>query len=105
MPTKDPRKELILFLEEHPEYYPVIRSALYIRILKWLSGKARTMTDIESHFLNIDREDLEMIIDSLLGLGLVTEIKTPTTIVYYLNNEGKELLEKFKNAKQKFKIA
>ena len=105
MPPVSPREEFLNYIQDHPEYYPILQSKIFITVLEFLSEKAKPLQDIEAQFSNIEREDLDLVLNSLIKLKIVSRVTGPAQIIYYTNENGKELLKKFKKASEHFKIA
>lgn len=105
MPKAGPRKEFLNYIQNHPEYYPILQSKIFIQVLKLLARKAKPLQGIQSQFPKIERGDLDLVLNSLITLNLVAEVTAQTRVVYYTTENGRELLKKFKRAREHFKIA
>ncbi len=97
-------KEFIRYIEDHPEYYPVTHADIYLKILKNLEKAAKTQNELNSHFPVISREDLELIILSLMRLKLLDKLKTATKLMYYVTEDGKELISEADKIKSALKV-
>jgi len=97
-------KEFIRYIEDHPEYYPVTQADIYLKILKNLKKAAKTLDELNSGFPVISREDLELIILSLVRLRLLDRLKTATKLMYYVTEEGKGLIAEVDKIKSALKV-
>ena len=95
-------EEYMLFLEEHPELHSLTKSGLYLSVILFLAKQGKTMIEIMRSFPSIEEEDVELIVKSLISVGAVKKINALGKEVYYAEDIGKELLEKYNNAKKDF---
>ncbi len=105
MPGISPREEFLNYIQNHPEYYSVLKSKVFIQLLEFLAKQAKPLQDIQSQFPTVERKDLDLVLNSLISLSLVSKIESQNQIIYYTSENGRELLKKFKRAKEHFKIA
>ncbi|MFH1256155.1 MAG: hypothetical protein V1494_02575 [Candidatus Diapherotrites archaeon] len=90
----------VVFLEEHPEWYPIVSSSIYLLILNFIAQSPKSLTDIQSKYLNIEQKDIQLVVQSLVSLKLVSEIKTTAQLLFKANDNGMLLLQRLKDAKQ-----
>jgi hypothetical protein len=101
----DSREELVIFLEQHPECYPIMKSALFIELLSYLEKQASTIEQLSVRFRSIEEKDIEQIVLALKSLNVVSQTQTPnTSMLFYANDAGRELLQKYRKAKKEFKV-
>jgi predicted transcriptional regulator len=98
----DPQEELVLFLEENPELYEVMKSKLFMNILAALMKKPSTLHGLAERFPRIEMRDLEEIVDLLYHLQLLEKIEAGAVIVYHVSEKGKAFLTKYMKTEQEF---
>ena len=96
------QEEFILFLEEYPELHPLTKSRLCMSFIETLARQGKTRTEISRSFSTMEKKDLDLILDSLLKLGVVKKIRAAKKVVYYTDSLGKTLLEKYYKARKQF---
>ncbi len=98
------RDEWILFLEKNPEFHELTKSSLYISIMDLLGKGSLNIDKIHSSFPRIESKDLDLIVDSLVKLKLVSRVRFGANIVYTLTSLGRKLLRIYRKAREGFKI-
>ncbi|GEM_PF-2226025 len=93
---------MVGFLEQHPAYYAIMKSALFVRILKSLAEKAKNMLVLRRAFPSIEQEDLMTILEMFIDLGVVSYIDAGSNRFYYANDKGKEFLEIYNATRERF---
>lgn len=101
-PHDEKQDAMVGFLEQHPAYYTIMKSALFIRILRSLSGKAKNMLMLKQSFPSIEQEDLMTIIEMFIDLGVVSYIDAGSNRFYYANSKGKEFLSVYDATRERF---
>ncbi len=94
--------EMVGFLEQHPAYYAIMKSALFVRILKSLSGKAKNVLMLKRSFPSIEHEDLMAILEMFIELGVVSYLDAGSNRFYYTNSKGKEFLSIYDATRKRF---
>jgi hypothetical protein len=98
----DPHEEFILFLEKNPAYYVIMKSQLYIEVLEKLARKPLSRPALKNRFPEVETSDLDLIVESLVEIGLVSRFRAGENFVYYSNDKGKLFLEKYAKTKRHF---
>lgn len=96
--------EWILFLEKNPQFNELVKSGLYISIINLLRVSSLNITKIHSAFPHIENQDLDLILESLIKLKLVSRISLTKDVVYALTPLGKKMLKTYASAREGFKI-
>jgi hypothetical protein len=97
-----PQEKFIAFLEDHPGYFSVSKSDLYIHILSTIEQQAIDMNSLSCELRGIEIDDLELMLNSLVALKLIGVIKTGSRTIYYITDNAKEFLELYRSTKQGF---
>ena len=95
-------EEYLLFLEEHPELHSVTKSELYLSVIEFLAEQGKSMNETKHSFPSIEPDDLELVIKSLVSIGVVKKINAQGNEIYYTAQIGKTLLEKYNKTKKHF---
>ncbi len=98
------KKKLLEYAQQHPEYYPIMQSGVFIKIIKALEKEAKNIEDICEMFSSIDKEDFKEIINTLIKVGLVSKLTFSEKILYYTNENGTEFLKYCNLAKNAFDV-
>jgi hypothetical protein len=98
------QEKFVSYLEDHPGYYLVAKSDLYISLLSTLEEQGTDILSISSRFPGIDREDLFLMLDSLVKLKLVGALKTNNKVIYYITKNAEELLANYRKTKTSFGV-
>lgn len=91
----------ILFLEKNPQFYELSKGDFFIRFLEKLGSGAKSFPEMRAGFPVIEEDDIRVIMDALLKLGVVEKFKAGERFFYTLSNEGKKLLSTY-NKTHKF---
>ncbi|MBN2066971.1 MAG: hypothetical protein JW744_00710 [Candidatus Diapherotrites archaeon] len=94
----------ILFLEENPGFYELSRSNVLIKMLESLALSAKSASSIHAEFPFIEWNDLGEILDSMVKLKVVEEIRPGSMVFYSVSGKGKELLEMYRKTKKFFTV-
>ena len=97
-----PQDELVRFLEQHPEYYSIMKSGLCIKLLQSLAVKAKNTMQLRRDFPRMEPKDLEIIISMLLEVRVVSQLDVGSNRFYYTNKEGKAFLAVYRKTREKF---
>jgi hypothetical protein len=99
------KKKFIEYAEQHPEYYPIMQSGLFIRVIKVLSEEAKNADDLSAALPKIEKKDLLEIIEMLFKVKLISKLERHGKPLYYANDNGLEFLRYCGLAKEKFGVA
>lgn len=100
-PSKE-QDELVRFLEQNPEYYSIMKSNLFIKILKSLSTKAKNILMLKRDFPRMERGDLLLLMETLAKVKAIANLDTNSGRFYYASEKGKRFLAVYREAKEKF---
>ena len=93
---------MVRYLEVHPEYYAIMKSSLFIRVLESISHKAKNIMMTKQSFPSIEAQDMLEILVMLEEIGVVSHLDASSVRFYYTNNKGKEFLAMYARSKQQF---
>ena len=96
--------EWLFFLQQHPEFYELSKSSLYITILRALGKRALDIDRLHRLFGRIEEKDFELIILSLERLKLIEKVPTGYSVLYMLTDLGKEMMQKYRKTRKHFKV-
>jgi len=99
---RTPQDPMVQYLEVHPEYYAIMKSSLFIRILESISHKAKNTTMVKQSFPAIEVQDMLEMLIMLEEIGVVSHLDAASVRFYYTNNKGKEFLTIYGQSKQQF---
>ena len=105
MGSAEQKKRFLEYVEQHPEYYPLMQAGVFVRILKTLAKEAKGMDDMAGILPDIDKEDLAVMVEALMGIKIVSKLFSAGQLLYYTNDLGKEFLSYYDLAKEKFEVA
>ncbi len=94
--------ELVRFLEQHPAYYAIMKSALFIQLLKSLAEKAKNILMLKTDFPGMEQDDLIEMLGLLRDLGVVSALDAGSSRFYYTNEKGRQFLAIYHKTKEKF---
>ncbi|MBI2598190.1 MAG: hypothetical protein HYW50_03270 [Candidatus Diapherotrites archaeon] len=100
----DPTQEFIEFVLNHPGYYHISRSKIFLDILKFLSQGAQTSTNVYKKFVSIDQKDVDDILETLSIIGLLKKHFLPAGLIFSATLDAKTLLEKIEKSKKQLLI-
>lgn len=103
--SKNPQKDFVDFVTLHPEYYTVAQAPIYVKIIDLIQKQAYTMLSLKQRLSMIEPQDVELIVQTLIELKLVEELRTDERVMYYATPIARTFLAKFKRAKKKLKLA
>ena len=101
------KDKFIQLIEEHPEYYKLFpqeqgESKLYLGFLNFLRTQAKSLEQLFQRFSEISQEDMQIILEYLIKIGLVTRVSAGTKIYFYATDNARILLEQYEKTKQDF---
>jgi predicted transcriptional regulator len=94
-------EEFMAFLQKNPHLYELIRNRELFRIVKILQYGGKTARELAILY-NLDENKLKESLDALVALGAIGKTKSGETETYYLNFDGKKLIELHKKTKKEF---
>ncbi|MCD6230237.1 MAG: hypothetical protein J7K00_05615 [Candidatus Diapherotrites archaeon] len=97
-------RDFVLYLEEHPNYSGVVFSGEKVNILELLKENAKFFPQIRAAFPGISETRLELILIHLTELHLVGKLELDQGFMYFVTNEGVDLLERLKKVKEGFSL-
>ncbi len=98
----NPQERFVAFLQEHPGYYLIAKSGLYINLLSLIEQEASEINALAGKMPGIEFGDLELMLKSLISLNLVGVLKTDNKTIYYTTQSAKEFLLLYKSTKTGF---
>ncbi len=98
--TADSYEELMHFVEKHPICYYIMRSAIFIQVLKSLQN-TKDLIRLRMAFPHVEMQDLEQILELLLKAGVISHFRAGSKDFYYTNQVGKKFLELYEKTKTK----
>lgn len=98
----NPQERFVAFLQDHPGYYLIAKSDLYINFLSLLEQEASDLNALGSKMPGIEFSDLELMVKSLIALNLVGVLKTDNKTIYYITQSAKEFLSLYRSTKTGF---
>ncbi len=96
------QEEFVAFLEETPEFYAIMKSYTFIKVLKSIALRSKTLNELILEFPSIEEKDLLLVLNSLLDINSIRKLKIKENIVYFLTPKGRLFLEKYDKTKEKF---
>ena len=97
-----PQENFVAFLQDHPGYYLIAKSDLYINILSLIEQEASDINALSIKMPGIEFSDLELVLKSLIALNLVGVLKTDNKTIYYITESAKEFLSRYRGTKTGF---
>jgi len=98
----NPQERFVSYLQDHPGYYLVAKSDLYINFLTLIAKEAMDAVSLSRALPGIEQQDLELMIKSLISLNLVGVLKTNNKVIYYATENAKEFLLLYRGTKTGF---
>ena len=101
---RDSYEEFVEFLELHPEYYHILNSGIFLRLLDILTSSPRSFSELIKDNPNIEPEDLKAMLSVLLSIGIINRTEGSDNQVFYANETSKEMLQKFEKVKDRCRV-
>jgi len=92
-------KELLDFIQKHPECYAISKSEVFMKFLKVFEETPKPVGELVRKVKNVEALDVSLIILALESAGLVRKTLNIQIEVFHLTEKGKTLLEKYAVAK------
>jgi len=93
-------EDWFLFLEKNPHFYEMSKGDFFIKFLESLVKDAKSFSDLMVLFSRIEEDDLQLIMETLLELKVVSSVKIGSKFFYTITEEGKKLLAEYKKTKR-----
>lgn len=93
-------QEFIDFVLNHPGYFHISKSKVFLAILEYLADGAKSSLKVYENFKNLDTVDIDKILETLFVVGLLQKHLTAAGTFFYCTDDAKELLEKVKKTKE-----
>ena len=101
MGSKD---NLIKVLEDDPEIYVIINSKDHLAVLDRLFAENSDFNKLKRNLYIKKDNILYNILGMLIQKGLIKEIEVNENKIYYITDNGKKLVELFRDAKKEFNL-
>ena len=98
------KDDWILFLEKNPQFSELAKSSIFISILDLLKQGSLNTDKIHSSFPKVENSDLDLILESLIELNLISRITFGKQVVFALTPTGRKFLNLYHNARESFKV-
>jgi len=98
------KESLIKVLEDDPEVYTIINSKDHVAVLEALFKENHDFSKLKRNLYIKKDNILYNILGMLIQKGLAKEIEVNENKIYYITDEGKKLVELFRNAKKEFNL-
>ena len=92
-------EDLMAYLQDHPEYFYLIRDKQLIAIIRFLSEGGKRLSDIAEEF-KLQPKRAKLIMDDLKKKKAITTMMTDAGEVYILDFNGQKMLDLLENAKE-----
>lgn len=101
------KEKFIQLIEEHPEYYKLFpqeagESKFYLSFLNFLRTQAKSLEQLYEKFSGISAEDMRIILEYLIKIGLIAKISAGTKFYFYATDNARTLLEEYEKTKHDF---
>jgi len=91
-------EDLMAYLEEHPDYFYLIRDKQIIAIIRFLSTGGKKTEEIAKEF-ELQNKRAKLILDDLRKKKVITTMMTQAGEVYILDFNGQKILDLLEKAK------
>lgn len=98
----NPQERFVSYLEEHPGFYLVAKSDLYINFLSIIEKEGKDIESLKKVMPGIEQGDIQLVLNSLISLKLVGLLKTNSKIIYFATDAAREFLSLYRNTKTGF---
>ena len=96
----DDEEEFVKFVMSRPEYYHISKSKIFLQLIDFLSSGAKSTQVVYQQFTNIEAQDLDQMLDTLVAVGLADKIFAASNVLFFATPDAKILIEKIKKAKK-----
>ena len=91
-------EDLMAYLEEHPDYFYLIRDKQIIAIIRFLSTGGKKTEEIAKEF-ELQNKRARLILEDLRKKKVITTMMTQAGEVYILDFNGQKILDLLEKAK------
>ncbi len=95
------QEEFMAFLQQKPHLFELIRNRELFSAVKLLEYGGKSAKEL-SVLYNLDEAKLVKSLDALVELGTLGKTKSDKEPLYYLDFDGKRLIELYKKTKKEF---
>jgi len=92
-------EDLMAYLQDHPEYFYLIRDKQLIALIRFLSEGGKKFEEIVKEF-ELQNKRAKLILDDLKKKNVVTTMMTQAGEVYILDFNGQKMLDLLEKAKE-----
>lgn len=92
-------EDLMAYLEEHPDYFYLIRDKQLIALIRFLSTGGKRLEEIVREF-ELQNKKAKLVLDDLKKRNVVTTMMTQAGEVYILDFAGQKILDLLEKAKE-----
>jgi len=92
-------ENLMAYLQDHPEYFYLIRDKQLIALIRFLSAGGKKFEEIVKEF-ELQNKRAKLILDDLKKKNVVTTMMTQAGEVYILDFNGQKMLDLLEKAKE-----
>jgi len=86
----------MLFLQENPDYFSIMKSKIFIAVLAFIEEKPRILSEVYGQYSKVERSDLDEVLQTLKDLKLIEDIKSTDNLLHKITKEGEDLLARFR---------
>ncbi len=97
--------EFIDFVTNHPGYFHIAKSKVFLGILEFLLDGAKSGLKIYQNFGSIEANDVDQVLETLAVVGLLRKRLTVAGAFFYCTDDAKILIEKVKKTKEELLLA
>ncbi len=98
------QSQWVFFIEQNPQFNKVASSKIYMAILRRLEKSSLSADKMHLEFTQVKGSDIDLILESLEKLKLVSKMDVLGQMLYSVSPLGKKLLEIYANAREEFSI-
>ena len=92
-------EDLMAYLQDHPEYFYLIRDKQLIALIRFLSSGGKTFEEIVEEF-GFQSKRAKLMLDDLKKKRVITTMVTQAGQVYILDFNGQKILDLLEKAKK-----
>jgi len=96
--------ELIVYLQNHPEFHPLSEDARMIGVLNLLAGRGKYLTDIMAKFPGMSESDVLALLDKLNAQGYVAKLDLEHGTLFYRRESCEEFLRLYTAARGSYML-
>jgi len=92
-------EELMAYLEEHPEYFYLVRNKHVVAIMSLLTEGGKSFDDLIAKS-SLTKTKLKLLLDDLKKKKVITTMMTDSGQIYILDFNGQRILDLLEKAKE-----